>query len=89
MARFIARRLAQSLAVLFAMSVLVFLAVFAIGNPVDILLGLPLGILAGRDPGGWTDRTIMAGNTCPRRIPSSSAGTRPSRSAARARSTIS
>jgi peptide/nickel transport system permease protein len=32
------RRLAQSLAVLFAMSVLVFAGVYAIGNPVDILV---------------------------------------------------
>jgi peptide/nickel transport system permease protein len=35
---FVARRLAQSVVVLAAMSVLVFLAVFAIGNPVDILI---------------------------------------------------
>ena len=135
MARFIAQRLAQSLVVLFAMSVLVFLAVFAIGNPVDILiapeatqadreriiiqlgldrplieqywvflssvlagdfghsfvfkmpalglildklpatlelaiaamliailLGLPLGIIAGRYPDTWPGRTIMAGS---------------------------
>jgi peptide/nickel transport system permease protein len=38
MTLFIVRRLLQSVAVLLAMSMLVFLAVFAIGNPVDILV---------------------------------------------------
>jgi peptide/nickel transport system permease protein len=38
MTLFIIRRLLQSLAVLLAMSALVFLAVFAIGNPIDILV---------------------------------------------------
>jgi peptide/nickel transport system permease protein len=38
MLAFVARRLAQSLLVLFAMSALVFLGVYAIGNPVDILI---------------------------------------------------
>ncbi len=35
---YILRRLAQSLLVLFVMSALVFVGVFAIGNPVDILI---------------------------------------------------
>ena len=35
---FIIRRLMQSVVVLFVMSLLVFLGVFAIGNPVDILI---------------------------------------------------
>ncbi len=38
MLTFIARRLAQSLITLFAMSLLVFAGVYAIGNPVDILI---------------------------------------------------
>jgi peptide/nickel transport system permease protein len=38
MLAFIVRRLLQSLAVLFVMSLLVFVGVFAIGNPVDILI---------------------------------------------------
>lgn len=38
MLAFIFRRLLQSLAVLFVMSLLVFVGVFAIGNPVDILI---------------------------------------------------
>ena len=38
MLAYIARRLMQSLAVLFVMSLLVFLGVYAIGNPVDILI---------------------------------------------------
>jgi peptide/nickel transport system permease protein len=38
MPAYIARRLLQSLAVLFVMSLLVFLGVYAIGNPVDILI---------------------------------------------------
>jgi len=38
MASFILRRLLQSLIVLAAMSVLIFLAIYAIGNPIDILL---------------------------------------------------
>jgi peptide/nickel transport system permease protein len=38
MITFVLRRLIQSAAVLFAMSVLVFVGVFAIGNPVDILI---------------------------------------------------
>jgi len=38
MIRFILRRLLQSLMVLFAMSLLVFAGVYAIGNPVDILI---------------------------------------------------
>ena len=35
---YIIRRLTQSVAVLFVMSLLVFVGVFAIGNPVDILI---------------------------------------------------
>ncbi|HKB40069.1 MAG TPA: hypothetical protein VKD72_26775, partial [Gemmataceae bacterium] len=35
---FIIRRLMQSVVVLFAMSLLVFIGVYAIGNPVDILI---------------------------------------------------
>ena len=35
---FIIRRLMQSVVVLLVMSLLVFLGVFAIGNPVDILI---------------------------------------------------
>jgi peptide/nickel transport system permease protein len=38
MASFILRRLLQSLVVLAAMSVLIFIAIYAIGNPIDILL---------------------------------------------------
>ena len=38
MLAYISRRLLQSLAVLFVMSLLVFLGVYAIGNPVDILI---------------------------------------------------
>ncbi len=38
MVAFIARRLVQSALVMLAMSLLIFLAVFAIGNPVDILI---------------------------------------------------
>jgi peptide/nickel transport system permease protein len=38
MLAYIARRLLQNLAVLFVMSLLVFLGVYAIGNPVDILI---------------------------------------------------
>ncbi len=39
MSAFIFRRIGQSLVVLFAMSLLVFAGVYAIGNPVDILIG--------------------------------------------------
>ena len=38
MLAYISRRLLQSIAVLFVMSLLVFLGVYAIGNPVDILI---------------------------------------------------
>src|SRR3990172_2296512 len=38
MLSYIARRLAQSLLALFVMSLLVFVGVYAIGNPVDILI---------------------------------------------------
>jgi ABC-type dipeptide/oligopeptide/nickel transport system permease component len=38
MAAYLIRRIMQSLLILFAMSVLVFLAIYMLGNPVDALL---------------------------------------------------
>src|SRR5918997_1071351 len=59
---FIIRRLLQASIVILSMSLIVFVAINLVGDPLAVLFGIPLGVYAGLHPDSPVSKTIMAGS---------------------------